>query len=74
MENHCEIILTEGLGQKPVPVPHCPPQIPQKINPGSNPFPRGERPATNRLSHCTAITYVSKAIGNELDDQNFDSH
>jgi hypothetical protein len=38
-------------GEKPVPVPLCPPQIPQGLTPGSKPGLRGERPATNRLSH-----------------------
>jgi hypothetical protein len=37
---------TEGLGEKPVPVPLCPPQIPLDW-PGREP---GERPATNCLS------------------------
>jgi hypothetical protein len=45
---------TEVRGEKPVPVPLCPPQIP-----GSNPDLRGERPATNRLSHGTAIWMVN---------------
>jgi hypothetical protein len=42
---------TEVLGEKSVPVPLCPPHI---TKPGSNPGLRGERPATNRLSHGTA--------------------
>jgi hypothetical protein len=38
---------TEELGEKPAPVPLCPPKFP----PGdANPGLRGERPATNRLS------------------------
>jgi hypothetical protein len=41
------------LGEKPVPVPLCPPQIPHGLDLGSNPGLRGERPATNRLSHGT---------------------
>jgi hypothetical protein len=66
---------TEVLGEKPVPVPLCPPQIPHgptrtrrkscpsatlsttnltRTDPGSNSGLRGERPATNRLSHVTA--------------------
>jgi hypothetical protein len=42
------------LGEKPVPVPLCPPQIPHGPTPGSNPSLRSERPVTNRLSHGTA--------------------
>jgi hypothetical protein len=42
------------LGEKPVPVPLCPPQISHGLDLGSNPGLRGERPATNRLSHGTA--------------------
>jgi hypothetical protein len=42
------------LGEKPVPVPRCPPQISLELDLGSNPGLRGERPATNRLSHGTA--------------------
>jgi hypothetical protein len=41
------------LGEKPVPVPLCP-QISHGLDLGSNPGLRGERPATNRLSHGTA--------------------
>jgi hypothetical protein len=40
---------TEELGEKPVPVPLFPLQIP-----GANPGLRGERPSTNDLSHGTA--------------------
>jgi hypothetical protein len=43
------------LGAKPVPVPLCPPQISHGLDLGSNPGLRGERPATNRLSHGTAV-------------------
>jgi hypothetical protein len=43
------------LGEKPVPVPLCPPQISHGLDPGSNPGLRVERPATNRLSHGTAL-------------------
>jgi hypothetical protein len=46
---------TEGLGEKPVPVPLCPPQIPLDC-PGREPGRRGERPATNRLSYGTDHT------------------
>jgi hypothetical protein len=44
------------LGEKPVPVPLCPPQISHGLDLGSNPGLRGERPTTNRLSHGTAQT------------------
>jgi hypothetical protein len=37
---------TEELGEKPVPVPLCPPQIPGL---------RAERPAINRMSHGTVL-------------------
>ena len=43
------------LGEKPVPVPLCPPQISHGLDLGSHPGLCGERPATNRLSHGTAI-------------------
>ena len=43
------------LGEKPVPVPLCPPKISHGLDPESNPGLRGERPATYRLSHGTAI-------------------
>jgi hypothetical protein len=42
------------LGEKPVPVPLCPPQISHGLDLESNPGLRGERPASNRLSHGTA--------------------
>jgi hypothetical protein len=42
------------LGEKPVSVPLCPPQISHGLDLGSNPGLRGERPATNRLSRGTA--------------------
>jgi hypothetical protein len=41
---------TEVLGGNPVLVPLYSPKIPHRSNPGL----RGERPATNRLSHVTA--------------------
>jgi hypothetical protein len=44
---------TEVLGEKPVPVPFSPPQIPHGPTPGL----RGEMPATNRLSHRRPYTY-----------------
>jgi hypothetical protein len=34
---------TEVLGEKPVPVPLCPPQIPHGLDPGSNPGLRDDR-------------------------------
>jgi hypothetical protein len=45
---------TEDLGEKPVPVPLCPPQIPHS-DPNANSGLRGDTPATNRLSHGTAL-------------------
>jgi hypothetical protein len=53
---------TEVLGEKPVPVPFCPPQIPHALTPGSNPGLRGGRPAANRLSHGTAMDEVKEKI------------
>jgi hypothetical protein len=47
-------------GDKPIPVPLCPPQIPHGLIPGSNPGLRGEKPATNRLSHGTALLGLLK--------------
>ena len=52
---------TEVLGDKPVPVPLCPPQIPRVTVPGSNPYLRVGRPATNRLRYgaaCLIICFV----------------
>jgi hypothetical protein len=46
------------LREKPVPAPLCPPQISHGLVLGSNPGLRGERPATNRLSHGTACWCV----------------
>jgi hypothetical protein len=48
------------LGEKPVPVPLCPPQISHGLDLGSNPGLRGERPTTNRLSYGTAQEAVDK--------------
>jgi hypothetical protein len=39
--------------KEPTPVPLCPQQIPH--DPGSNPYRRSEKPATNRLSYGTAL-------------------
>jgi hypothetical protein len=47
---------TEELGEKPVPVPLCPPQIPHGLTPASNPDLRGGRPAANRLGHGADIS------------------
>jgi hypothetical protein len=47
------------LGEKPVPVPLCSPQISHGLDLGSNPGLRGERPATDRLSHGTALRSLS---------------
>jgi hypothetical protein len=41
--------------KKPVPVQVCPPQIPHGLTPGSNSDLHDERPATNSLSHGTAV-------------------
>jgi hypothetical protein len=57
---------TEVLGEKPVPVPLCPPQIPHGLTPGSNPGLRGGRPAANRLSHGTAFPPVASVIPAQL--------
>ena len=43
------------LGEKPVLVPLCPPQISHGLDLGSNPGLRGERPVTDRLSHGRAL-------------------
>jgi hypothetical protein len=45
---------TEELAEKPVTVPICPPQIPQRSNPGL----RNEKRETNCLSYFTHITSV----------------
>jgi len=49
---------TEELGEKPVPVPLWPPQIPHGMTLGANPGLRCERPATNRLSYGIAWLFV----------------
>jgi hypothetical protein len=51
---------TEELGEKPVPVPHCPPQVPHGLTSGKNTGFGGEMPATNRLSHGTALSDIRK--------------
>jgi hypothetical protein len=50
------------LGEKPVPVPLCPPQISHGLDLGSNPGLRSERPASNLLSHGTAMLGVTKTL------------
>jgi hypothetical protein len=60
MESHEGMILTgeiEELGEKPVPVLLCPPQIPNGLKPGTNQSLHGKRLATNRLSHGMAVTW-----------------
>jgi hypothetical protein len=63
MEHQCNKIDRENrqLGEKPVPVPLCPPQISHGLDLGLNrdrtPGLRGERPTINRLSHGTAKLY-----------------
>jgi hypothetical protein len=50
------------LGEKSVPVPLYPPQISHGLDLGSNLGLRGERPATNRLSHGTAYDLFSQIV------------
>jgi hypothetical protein len=50
---------TEEVGEKPVPVPLCPPQIPRGLT--ANPGLRGGRPAANRLSHGTAFSSLYRS-------------
>jgi hypothetical protein len=45
---------TEVLGKKTCPSATLSTKNPTCTDPGSNPGPRGERPATNRLSHGAA--------------------
>jgi hypothetical protein len=40
---------------KPSAMPLCPPQVPHDLTRGSNPGPRGDKPATNPLSYGTAL-------------------
>jgi len=44
----------EKLGEKPVPVLLCPPQIPHRMPCGSNPHFFSEKPAINHLSYGMA--------------------
>ena len=46
---------TRGTRGKPRPSATLSTTNPTWNDPGSNPDLRGERPATNRLSHCTAL-------------------
>jgi hypothetical protein len=58
MEGHGEMVFTgktEELGEKCVPVPRFPTQIPRGLIPARTPVICGERMATNRLSHGTKI-------------------
>jgi hypothetical protein len=60
MANHGSMILAgetedEELRETPAPVSFCPPQIQRRLTRAPNPGLRGERPATNRLSHGTAL-------------------
>jgi hypothetical protein len=59
---------TEGLGEKPVPVPLCPPHIPHEL-PYANTDLRGEKPATNRLSYGMAILHVLRESSFVLDQR-----
>jgi hypothetical protein len=64
-------VKTEEIREKPVPVPHCPPQIPHGLVPGTNPGLRRERPATNDLSHGTALLAFTLVELSCRDDLNF---
>jgi hypothetical protein len=62
MERRGGIILTgetEELGEKTCPSATLSTTNPTWADPGANPGLRGERPATNRLSHLTAVSYVN---------------
>jgi hypothetical protein len=59
------------LGEKPVPVPLCPPQISHGLDLGSNQGLRGERSATNRLSHGTAYQNTSNIRNMSIDIKRF---
>jgi len=48
---------TEVLGEKPVTVPLCPPQISHTLTWDRTRSPACERPATRRISHGRACTY-----------------
>ena len=53
---------TEILGGKTCPSATLSTTNPTWTDPGSNPGPRGERPATNRLNHGTATTRALRHI------------
>jgi hypothetical protein len=60
MEDHGGMTLTaenRRTRRKPVPVPVCPPQIPRGLTRALSQDLRGERPATNRLSHGMGLSY-----------------
>lgn len=42
----------QNIGRNPSPIVTLPTTIHTQTDPGSNPARRGNRPATNRLSHC----------------------
>jgi hypothetical protein len=56
---------TKELGEKPVPVPFCPPKIPHGLNPGAYPDLRCETPANNRLRYGMTNWYM-KIVLNEF--------
>jgi hypothetical protein len=60
---------TEELGEKPVPMSICQPQIPFGQTRGANPDLCGERPETNRLNHGAALFQpeISKQTGEPID-------
>jgi hypothetical protein len=51
--------------RKASPVPFCQPQIPHNL--GSNPGRCGVKPATNRLSYCTAQFLLTCCLFNDAD-------
>ena len=57
---------TEVLGENPVPMLLCPPQIPYGLTLGSNSGLHGGSPATNRLSHGTATIKILKYSAKEM--------
>ena len=62
---------SEVLGEIPVPLPLCPPQIPRGVTSGSNPGLRGERLATNRLRHGTARIHFNIFVTSTKVSQKF---
>jgi hypothetical protein len=60
---------TEGLGEKPVVVPHCPPQTPYGLFWERTRALRGEKPVTKSLCCGTAapsMTYIPRREGRRL--------